>query len=197
MGQLLFEGAATQQSRKGTVDARTVDQRNAEARAAEAQNSAARVVDRRIFNELREIVGPRGLITSREELHTYECDGLTNFRVLPRAVLLPDSTEQVQKIIRVCHREKIPFVARGSGTGSAAAPLPVENGIVISLTRMNKILEVDFANARVCSRTRRNKSRCHQSRRAARIFLCAGSVFAVGLQHWRKRGGKFGWGRIA
>ncbi len=128
---------------------RTVDQRNAESRAAQAQNSAPRVYDRRIFDELREIVGPRGLITSREELHTYECDGLTNFRVLPRAVLLPDSTEQVQKIIRVCHREKIPFVARGSGTGLSGGALPVENGIVISLTRMNKILEVDFANARV------------------------------------------------
>jgi len=131
------------------VAARTVDQRNAEARAAQAQKSAARIVDRRIFDELREIVGPRGLITSREELHTYECDGLTNFRVLPRAVLLPVSTEQVQKIIRVCHREKIPFVARGSGTGLSGGALPVENGIVISLTRMNKILEVDFANARV------------------------------------------------
>ncbi len=106
-------------------------------------------MESRIFDELREIVGPRGLITSREELHTYECDGLTNFRVLPRAVLLPDSTEQVQKIVRVCHREKLPFVARGSGTGLSGGALPVENGIVISLTRMNKILEVDLANARV------------------------------------------------
>jgi glycolate oxidase len=107
------------------------------------------ILDARIFDELREIVGPRGLITSREELHTYECDGLTNFRVLPRAVLLPDSTEQVQKIVRVCHREKIPFVARGSGTGLSGGALPVENGVVISLTRMNKILEVDIPNARV------------------------------------------------
>ena len=106
-------------------------------------------MESRIFDELREIVGPRGLITSREELHTYECDGLTNFRVLPRAVLLPNSTEQVQKIVRVCHRDKIPFVARGSGTGLSGGALPVENGIVISLTRMNKIVEVDFANARV------------------------------------------------
>jgi len=90
------------------VDARTVDQRNAEARAAEAQNSAARIVDRKIFDELREIVGPRGLITSREELHTYECDGLTNFRVLPRAVLLPDSTEQVQKLFASATAKKFP-----------------------------------------------------------------------------------------
>jgi len=100
------------------------------------------------FNELRSIVGPRGLITSAEELQTYECDGLTNFRVLPRAVLLPASAEQVQAIVRICHREKIPFVARGSGTGLSGGALPVKNGIVISLARMNRILEVDYPNAR-------------------------------------------------
>jgi glycolate oxidase len=105
-------------------------------------------MDARILDELRAIVDGRGLISSPEELHTYECDGLTNFRVMPRAVLLPASTEQVQKIVGVCHRERIPFVARGSGTGLSGGALPVENGIVISLARMNRILEVDFPNAR-------------------------------------------------
>src|SRR5579883_3673489 len=106
-------------------------------------------VEARIFQEFRDIVGPRGLITSLEDLRTYECDGLTNFRVLPRAVLLPSTTEQVQSVVRVCHRERIPFVARGSGTGLSGGALPVENGIVISLAKMNRILEVDLPNARV------------------------------------------------
>src|ERR1700687_1503160 len=106
-------------------------------------------MEARILNELRAIVGDRGLISSAEELQTYECDGLTNFRVMPRAVLLPNSTEQVQAIVRICHRERIPFVARGSGTGLSGGALPVENGIVISLARMNRILEGDFPNARV------------------------------------------------
>ena len=106
-------------------------------------------VDPRIFRELRGIVGARGLITSPEELHTYECDGLTNFRVMPQAVLLPESTAQVQAILRICHRERIPFVARGAGTGLSGGALPVEDGIVLSLARMNRILEVDFPNARV------------------------------------------------
>ncbi|HEY6265257.1 MAG TPA: FAD-linked oxidase C-terminal domain-containing protein [Candidatus Acidoferrum sp.] len=105
-------------------------------------------MDARILDELRAIVDSRGLISSPEELHTYECDGLTNFRVMPRAVLLPTSAQEVQAIVRVCHREKIPFVARGSGTGLSGGALPVENGIVISLARMNRILEVDFPNAR-------------------------------------------------
>src|ERR1700737_3657174 len=114
-----------------------------------AADQTQKLVDARILQEVRAITGDRGLITSQEELHTYECDGLTNFRVLPQAVLLPDSTEQVQAIVRVCHREKIPFVARGAGTGLSGGALPVENGIVIGLTRMNRVLEVDLANARV------------------------------------------------
>jgi len=106
-------------------------------------------MDPSILTELRAIVGERGLISSPEELHTYECDGLTNFRVMPRAVLLPTSTEQVQAIVRLCHRERLPFVARVSGTGLSGGALPVQNGIVISLARMNRILEIDFPNARV------------------------------------------------
>jgi glycolate oxidase len=68
---------------------------------------------------------------------------------MPLAVLLPANTDQVQGIVRICHRERIPFVARGSGTGLSGGALPVGNGIVISLARMSRILEVDLANARV------------------------------------------------
>jgi glycolate oxidase len=106
-------------------------------------------VDARIAQKLRAIVGPRGLITSPEDLHTYECDGLTNFRVMPLGVLLPETTQQVQSVLKICHEEKMPFVARGSGTGLSGGALPVEKGIVISLTRMNHILEIDIPNARV------------------------------------------------
>jgi glycolate oxidase len=106
-------------------------------------------MDARILAEFRAIVCERGVISSAEGLHTYECDGLTSIRVLPLAVLLPMNTEQVQAIVRVCHRERIPFVARGSGTGLSGGALPVKNGVVISLAGMNRILEVDLENARV------------------------------------------------
>ncbi|OLE84760.1 MAG: FAD-binding oxidoreductase [Acidobacteria bacterium 13_1_20CM_2_60_10] len=106
-------------------------------------------MDARILDQFRAIVGDDGLISQPEQLHTYECDGLTNFRVIPAAVLLPTSTEQVQAVVRVCHKERIPFVARGSGTGLSGGALPIENGIVISLARMNRILEIDIPNARV------------------------------------------------
>ena len=104
-------------------------------------------MDTHILEQFRHVLG-HGLITEPSQLRTYECDGLTNFRVLPEAVLLPTSTGQVQEIVRICHREKIPFVARGSGTGLSGGALPVDRGVVISLARMNRILEVDFANGR-------------------------------------------------
>src|SRR6202161_1047711 len=105
-------------------------------------------MEARVLDQFRAIVG-RGLITETSQLHTYECDGLTNFRVVPQAVLLPTSTAEVQAIVQICHREKIPFVARGSGTGLSGGALPVDKGVVISLARMNRILEVALPNARV------------------------------------------------
>jgi glycolate oxidase len=96
--------------------------------------------------ELRAAVGEGGLITGASQLQTYECDGLTNFRVLPGAVVLPRSTSEVQAVVRVCARHKIPFVSRGAGTGLSGGALPAAGGVVISLARMNRILEVDFAN---------------------------------------------------
>jgi len=81
-------------------------------------------------------------------LRTYDCDGLTNFRQVPAAVVLPESASAVQRIVALCHQHRVPFVARGSGTGLSGGALPAEGGIVISLARLNRILEVDFANAR-------------------------------------------------
>jgi glycolate oxidase len=96
--------------------------------------------------ELQAAVGPDGLITGKNQLQTYECDGLTNFRVLPGAVVLPRSTEEVQSVVRVCARYKIPFVSRGAGTGLSGGALPAAGGVVISLARMNRILEVNIGD---------------------------------------------------
>ena len=107
------------------------------------------MTDAQSLKEFRSAVGDDGLITEPEQLRTYECDGLTNYRVLPSAVLLPKSTEQVQRIVRICHDRRIPFVARGSGTGLSGGSLPVEGGVVIGLSRLNHILEIDIPNGRV------------------------------------------------
>jgi glycolate oxidase len=113
------------------------------------------MLDQAILNALRNAVDadnpgqPSGLITATSQLQTYECDGLTNFRTIPGAVVLPRSAEQVQTVVRVCAQHRIPFVARGSGTGLSGGALPAEGGIVICFARMNRILEVDIPNQRV------------------------------------------------
>ncbi|MEO6923916.1 MAG: FAD-linked oxidase C-terminal domain-containing protein [Bryocella sp.] len=102
-----------------------------------------------ILAELRSAVGEGGLIHQPNQLQTYECDGLTNLRALPGAVVLPRSTAEVQAAVRVCAKHKIAFVARGAGTGLSGGALPQEGCVVISLARMNRILSVDLDNARV------------------------------------------------
>jgi glycolate oxidase len=88
-------------------------------------------------------------IREPEQLRTYECDGLTGHRVVPALVALPGSTAEVQAVVRLCNEERIPFVARGAGTGLSGGALPVAEGIVISLARLTRILEVDVEQGQV------------------------------------------------
>ena len=83
-------------------------------------------------------------IREPEQLRTYECDGLTGRRVIPALVVLPASAAEVQGIVRICNDAGIPFVARGAGTGLSGGALPVADGIVISLARMNRVLSIDI-----------------------------------------------------
>lgn len=83
------------------------------------------------------------VFTGDVHLAAYESDGLTAFKTKPRAVVVPETGEEVIKVVRWCHQNGVPFVARGSGTSLSGGSLPVEEGIVITLNRMNRILEVD------------------------------------------------------
>jgi glycolate oxidase len=98
---------------------------------------------------LRSAVGADQVITEPEQLRVYECDGLTGHRAVPEVVVLPDSTEEVQAVLRACHRERVPFVARGAGTGLSGGATPSAGGVVVSLSRMNRILEIDLASQRI------------------------------------------------
>ena len=105
-------------------------------------------VTEQVRREIGGLVSEGGLISEPAQLRTYECDGLTGFRVVPALVVLPASTEEVAAVVRVCARERIPFVARGAGTGLSGGALPVADGIVIGLARMREILSVDAENQR-------------------------------------------------
>lgn len=97
---------------------------------------------------LMAIVGQDGVITEEDELRVYECDGLTIFKALPELVVLPRTREQVEAVARLCHRERVPFVARGAGTGLSGGALALEGGVMVGLNRMSHILEVDIGNQR-------------------------------------------------
>ena len=97
----------------------------------------------RLCKRLRAILPPDAMLSEREELAPYETDGLTAFRRLPMLVALPESETQVQGILRACHEEGVPVVARGAGTGLSGGALPHEEGVLLSLARLNRILHID------------------------------------------------------
>ncbi len=99
--------------------------------------------------ELQGALGREHVINEPEQLRVYECDGLTGHRAVPELVVLPGSTEDVQTVLRACHRERVPFVARGAGTGLSGGATPMAGGVVVSLARMDRILEIDLASQRV------------------------------------------------
>jgi glycolate oxidase len=100
----------------------------------------------RLRREFEDLLGPDGVISEGPQLRTYECDGLTGYRVRPALVVLPTTTAQVAEVVRACHRDRVPFVARGSGTGLSGGALPHADGVLIVLARMRSILHIDIAN---------------------------------------------------
>ena len=102
-----------------------------------------------VAEELRRHLPPNRVVTDIGRLRTYECDGLTGYRVVPGLVVLPESTEEVATILAACHRADVPYVARGAGTGLSGGALPVADGVVVSLARMRRVLDIDVANQRM------------------------------------------------
>jgi glycolate oxidase len=93
---------------------------------------------------LAKIYSNDNLLTKPAQLVTYESDALTSYQVRPIAVVLPDTQEEVIHTVRLCHEYGVPFVARGSGTSLSGGSLPVADGIVIALNRLNKIVRIDI-----------------------------------------------------
>jgi glycolate oxidase len=102
-----------------------------------------------IIKEFEAILGKDGVVRRKDELLTYECDGLTAYRKRPAVVVLPRTTEQVAVIVKICDRDGVLWVARGAGTGLSGGALPVEDCVLIVTARMNQILEIDLENQRV------------------------------------------------
>ena len=96
-----------------------------------------------LIRGLKQIVGSERCIDEPAQLLTYECDGVTHFKTVPLAVVLPDTTEEVQRILRYCHEARIPVTPRGAGTCLSGGATAQPGGILVELARMRKILSID------------------------------------------------------
>ena len=99
-----------------------------------------------LVSALRAFLPREAVLHHDDELRPYECDGLSAYRAVPLMVVLPETTEQVQRILSLCSERKIPVVARGAGTGLSGGALPLPDGILLSLAKFSRILEIDRVN---------------------------------------------------
>jgi glycolate oxidase len=99
-----------------------------------------------IIEQLRKSLPAHCVLSSREELRPYECDGLSAYRNLPLAVVIPETLEQVRTTLQLCASASVPVVARGAGTGLSGGALPVTGGVLLSMARFNRILDIDTRN---------------------------------------------------
>src|SRR5437870_13153288 len=99
-----------------------------------------------IVQALSAIVPGEGVIATEREMRPYESDGLTAYRALPMVVVLPETTEQVARVLRYCHQEGIKVVPRGAGTSLSGGALPLVDGVLLGMAKFNRIREIDFLN---------------------------------------------------
>src|SRR4030081_1933313 len=102
---------------------------------------------REVAAVLRTFMPAEAVLFEREDVQPYECDGLSAYRQLPMVVALPETEDQVQRILKICHALRVPVVARGAGTGLSGGALPPGDGVLLSLARFMRILDIDPAGA--------------------------------------------------
>ncbi len=99
-----------------------------------------------LASQFRDILSDDAVLNKTEQLKPYECDALTAYRQLPRLVLIPSTIEEIQTIVRICKKFKVPIVARGAGTSLSGGALPHTEGILLNLAKLNQIIEIDVKN---------------------------------------------------
>ncbi|MDH5409298.1 MAG: FAD-binding protein [Gammaproteobacteria bacterium] len=99
-----------------------------------------------LIKQLQKFLSRSAILYEEEDTRPYECDGLSAYRHLPWLVVLPETIDQVQKIMRLCHQHHIPVIARGAGTGLSGGALPADESLILSLAKFNQILDVDLPN---------------------------------------------------
>ena len=103
----------------------------------------------RIVADLADIVPGEGVVDTVNGMRAFESDGLTAYRQLPLVVVLPETVEQVSRILKYCHRYGIRVVPRGAGTSLSGGALPLEDAVLLVMSRFNKVLDIDYPNRAV------------------------------------------------
>jgi glycolate oxidase len=111
-----------------------------------APNSAVMSRAAEIARDLKRIVPGEGVVTDPDAKRAFETDGLTAYRQIPLVVVLPETTAQVSAVLKYCHDNEIPVVPRGSGTSLSGGAIPLEDGVLLSMTKFSRVLDVDFPN---------------------------------------------------
>ena len=145
-----------------------------------------------IVQRLREIVPGEGVIVTEGEMRAYECDGLSAYRQIPIAVVLPSTTEQVSKVLRLCDQEKVKVVPRGAGTSLSGGALPLADGVLLGMGKFNRILDIDFANRAVVAQPGVTNLAITRAVEARGLLLRARSVLPDRLLDRRQRRREFG-----
>jgi len=99
-----------------------------------------------LIQAMKNILPDHAVLYAEEDLHPYECDGLSAYREQPLVAVLPENISQLQQILQVCHEMQVPIVARGAGTGLSGGALPLSNGVLLNLAKFTRILEIDPLN---------------------------------------------------
>jgi glycolate oxidase len=100
----------------------------------------------KIVNELLDKLPKEIVLTGEENTRPFECDGLSVYRQKPLAVVLPDNIEQIKQVLKICKKHNTPVVTRGAGTGLAGGAMPLENSVVLGLSKLNKVKSIDANN---------------------------------------------------
>src|SRR3990167_7067204 len=106
-----------------------------------------------IVKDLEQLIGPEAVISEEEGRRVFEAEALTGYRRVPLAVVLARSTEEVAKVLKYCHQNRLKVVPRGAGTSLSGGALPAEDAIVVGISRMNRVLGVDFENRTILVET--------------------------------------------
>ena len=133
------------------------------------------------------------ILSTPEAMRPFDCDGMSVYQVLPWLVALPETVEQTQAILRLCHQHGVPIVARGAGTGLSGGALPVANGVLLSLAKFTWILNIDQENRSACVQPGVRNLAVSEAVGAFRFVLCARSFFTNRLHDRRQCGGKCRW----